>query len=151
MASTLSGWVRFHASPQLPCSSPASINWVPMAPSPSRGRSFNASRRLFLPVVSIGPFVAQCGANRSLTVAAPMRFPSRDRRGAVAGDRTGYFLTVPQVGRPPVLAGGQRAILAGYQVRQPPYAGAVTRQAKHAQLRFLGTQCARAERFHLAR
>src|ERR1019366_6770893 len=116
MASPLSGWVRFHASPQLPCSSPASINWVPMAPSPSRGRSFNASRSRFLPVVSIGFFVAR-----------------------------------PQVGRPPVLAGGERAILAGYQVRQPPYAGGVTRQSKHAQLRLLGTQCARAERFHLAR
>src|ERR1035437_5904861 len=139
MASTLSGWVRFHASPQLPCSSPASINWVPMAPSPSRGRSFNASRSRLLPVVSIGPFVAQYGANRSLKVAAPMVFPSRDRQGGGRGARRGYFLTAPQLGRPPVLAGGERAILAGYQIRQPPHAGGVTRQSKHAQLRLLGT------------
>src|ERR1039458_7074820 len=54
MARTRSGCVRFQASPQLPCSRPASINCVPMAPSPSRGRSRTASCSGFLVVVGIG-------------------------------------------------------------------------------------------------
>src|SRR5882724_6480080 len=43
MASTRSGRVRFQNSPQLPCSSPASMSCVPMAPSQTRRRSRMAS------------------------------------------------------------------------------------------------------------
>src|SRR5580692_6899744 len=47
MASTRSGWLRFHASPQLPCSNPENMSCVPIAPSPSKGRSRLTSCKSF--------------------------------------------------------------------------------------------------------
>src|SRR4051795_5994868 len=47
MPSTRSGCVRFHSSPQAPDSRPASMSCVPIAPSPSRGRSLIASSNGF--------------------------------------------------------------------------------------------------------
>src|SRR5690349_127240 len=47
MPSTRSGCVRFHSSPQAPDSSPASMSCVPIAPSPTRGRSLIASSNGF--------------------------------------------------------------------------------------------------------
>src|SRR5579872_4092616 len=68
MARTRSGCVRFHSSPQLPCSRPASMSCVPMAPSPSSGRSRAASCSVFLGVKCIvdcfqneAPFVFTAG------------------------------------------------------------------------------------------
>src|ERR1035437_6549118 len=55
MPSTRSGCVRFHASPQFPCARPASINCVPIAPSPSNGRRRIASCNFSFMVFSFPP------------------------------------------------------------------------------------------------
>src|SRR5271157_5599429 len=79
MASTFSGCVRFHASPQLPCSRPASINCVPMAPSPSSGRSLMASSSVFFMECVMNGFEHQ----------APLVFPAGGVAiAAGAGDGT---------------------------------------------------------------
>src|ERR1035441_8907364 len=75
MARTRSGCERFQASPQLPCSRPASINCVPMAPSPSRGRSRTASCNGFLAVGGMGFRMVQREVN-GFENEPPLVFPA---------------------------------------------------------------------------
>src|SRR5678815_92602 len=56
MASTFCGCVRFQASPHPPCSRPASMSCVPIAPSPSRGRCWMASSKGFFMPCSFDRF-----------------------------------------------------------------------------------------------
>ena len=57
----------------------------------------------------------------------------------------------PPVRRAPVLAGTERAALAGNQVGEPAQALGVPRQSEHRQQRFLGPQHAGVEHFHAGR
>src|SRR5207244_764613 len=78
MPSTLSGCVRFHSSPQLPCSSPAIMSCVPIAPSPSRGRCLIGSRNRDVNVRATDR-AAECGLAAAIL---PIDLGPRIEKGA---------------------------------------------------------------------